>query len=82
MAKLIQLPGGGPVNDGERLVVAALVRELPDRYAVVPNIDVAAGNGQRLEYDVIVAAPHAVYVVETKAWLGEIVGDDRVWLVS
>lgn len=82
MARLIELAGGGPVNEGERVVVQALLQGLPDDYVVAPNVEIADGRGQRLEYDVVVGAPHAVYVVETKALLGSVVGDDREWVVN
>jgi serine/threonine protein kinase len=82
VARLIELAGGGPVNEGERVVVQGLLRELPDDYVVAPNVEIADGRGQRLEYDVVVAAPHAVYVVETKMLLGSVVGDDREWVVN
>lgn len=82
MAKRIDLAGSVPVNDGERTVVQALVAGLPDDYVVVPNVELADGRGQRLEFDVVVAAPHAVYVVETKALHGRVVGDDREWIVD
>ncbi len=83
MAKLIEIPGGdGPVNEGERRVIAALIEELPANYLVAPNIEIAEQGGQRFEYDAIVIAPHAVYVVETKDWNGTIRGDDREWLVN
>jgi len=79
---LIELPGGAPVNEGERLVVAALVEKLPDSYAVIPNVEIVEPAGQIYEIDVIVVAPHAVYVVETKDWHGTISGDAREWLVD
>jgi hypothetical protein len=82
MARLIQLAGGGPINEAERLVVALLVGELPESYLVIPNIEIPDSGGQRLELDVVVAAPHAVYVIETKGWGGEIQGDDREWVVD
>lgn len=72
----------GPVNEGERKVIEALVRHLPDGYWIVPNLEIAEPRGQYWEYDVIVVAPHAVYVVETKDWRGRIAGDDREWLVN
>lgn len=83
MAQLITLPGGdAPVNEGERRAVAALVERLPDSYMIVPNAEIADQGGQRFEYDIIVIAPHAVYVVEVKDWNGQILGDDREWLVN
>src|SRR5579883_1261093 len=83
MAELIELSGnGGPVNEGERRIVAALVERLPARYLIAPNIEITEPGGQRYEYDAVVVAPHAVYVVEIKDWPGRIEGDDREWLVN
>ena len=83
MAQLIEPPGGeGPVDEWERRVVAKLVRELPDNYIVIPNLLVTSAGGQRLEYDVVVIAPHAVYVVEVKGWRGPISGDRWEWLLD
>ena len=83
MAQLIELPGAdGPINEGERRVVEALVRELPSDYYVIPNIEITEASGQAFEYDVVVSAPHAVYAIETKDWRGEIIGDEREWLVN
>lgn len=82
MAHLIELPGSEPVNEGERRVVAALVTELPDSYWVIPSVEIAEPGGQVFEYDVVVVAPYAVYVVETKDWGGRISGDRREWLVN
>jgi len=82
VAQLIELPGGGPVDEWERMVVAKLVGGLPDDYTIIPNLLVTGASGQRLEYDVVVIAPHAVYVVEVKGWRGRIHGDRWEWLLS
>ena len=83
MAELIDVPGTeGPVNEAERLVVTTLLAALPTGYWIAPNVEITEPGGQRYEYDAIVVAPHAVYVLETKAWHGEILGDDREWLVN
>ena len=83
MGKLITLAGGdGPVNEGERRVIAILLEQLPNDYWVIPNVEILDRDGQTFEYDVIVIAPHAVYVLETKDWYGEIRIDDREWLVN
>jgi serine/threonine protein kinase len=83
MARLIELRGAaGPVNEGERRVIAALLEQLPDGYWVAPNIEIIEPGGQHFEYDAVVLAPHAVYVVETKDWRGAIGGDEREWVVN
>ncbi|MDM8520299.1 protein kinase [Anaerolineales bacterium HSG6] len=84
MAKLINLPGGRPVNDGERLVVQYLrdPANLPDSYTIIPNAEIAQRGHTPYEYDLIVIAPHAIYVIEIKQWRGGISGDDYTWLVN
>src|SRR5438093_13459659 len=83
MARLVELRGNdGPINEGERRVVAARLQGLPDGYWIDPNVEIAEPGGQRFEYDAIVITPHAVFVVEIKDWHGHIVGDEREWLVN
>lgn len=83
MARLVQVAGnGGPVNEGEPSVIETLVRWLPQSHWVIPNVEIAEPRGQYWEYDVIVVAPHALFVIETKDWRGRIEGDDREWLVN
>ena len=69
MAKLIQLPSSRPANPAEAQVVQGLVDGLPNTYTIIPNAEIAQPGGPPFEYDVIVIAPHALYVVEVKRWL-------------
>src|SRR5688572_3253240 len=82
MAKLINLSGARPANEGEALVVSYLVDKLPGTYTIIPNVEIIQRGSSPFEYDIIVIAPHAVYVVEVKRWLGGIQGDDYSWLVA
>ena len=82
MAKLISLPNSRPANPAEAQVVQILVDRLPNTYTIIPNAEIAQPGGPPFEYDLIVIAPHAVYVVEVKRWLGGIQGDDFTWLVA
>ena len=82
MAKLIQLPGARPINEGEALVVNYLKNQLPDTYTLIPNAEIVERGRPAFEYDLIVVAPHAVYVVEVKRWRGGIRGDDHTWIVA
>ncbi|MCU0647283.1 MAG: protein kinase [Gemmatimonadaceae bacterium] len=83
MAQLIPSPmGGGPVNEFELAVVQNLVASLPAGYVVIPNFALRDQQGRAYEYDVVVLAPHAVYVVEAKEWYGRISGDDAEWLLN
>ena len=81
-AKLILLSGASPQDEGEALVVNYLREHLPGTYTLIPNAEIAEPGRPPFEYDLIVVAPHAVYVVETKRWRGGIVGDDYTWLVD
>ena len=83
MARLIGPPGGeGPVNEGERRVIAHLVAELDSDWIVVPNIEIAEPRRPPFEYDAVVIGPHAVYVIEIKDRRVAIAGDEREWLVD
>ncbi len=83
MAWLIDIPGAEPVNEGERVLVQALLQGLPDGYWIAANVELSEPNGGQLfEYDAVVIAPHAVYAIEIKDWNGVIVGDHREWLVN
>jgi hypothetical protein len=81
-AKLILLSGASPQDEGEALVVNYLREHLPSTYTIIPNAEIAEPGRPPFEYDLIVVAPHAVYVVETKRWRGGIGGDDNTWLVD
>ena len=82
MAKLIQLPNANPVNPAEAQVIQYLVDQLPNTYTVIPNAEIAQRGNPPFEYDAIVIAPHAVFVVEVKRWLGGIQGDDFTWIIA
>lgn len=83
MARLIHSPtGSGPVNAFEALVVSTFLNSLPAGYLVVPNFSVKEPRGDTFEYDVVVLAPHAIYVVEAKEWYGRISGDDGEWMLN
>jgi serine/threonine protein kinase len=74
----------GAVTSHEREVVALLAEQLPDTYRILPNMCLAERAGaQVFEYDIIVVAPHAVYVVEAKAWYGTVTALNRnEWRLS
>ena len=81
MARLLPL-GTTPVNEGERLVVDFLRHALPDTYTLVANVEIAHQGRPPYDFDLIVLAPHALYVVEIKQWRGGIRGDDTLWTVG
>lgn len=83
MARLIPAPsGGGPVGPFEQILVERLRVELPDSFALLPNFSLRERDGQSYEYDVVVLAPHALFVLEAKEWYGRLVGDDTEWLLN
>ena len=82
MAQLINLGGVQPIDEGEALVVQYLSNVLPSNYLLYPNLEIAAVGRQPYEYDLIVVAPHAIYVVEIKRWLVQISGGDYLWHLS
>lgn len=73
----------GPVNAGEERLFNFLEVNLPDSYYIVPNGEYPYinpnGGTQYLEYDCIVVAPHAIYVIENKDFRGRIEAYENVW---
>jgi serine/threonine protein kinase len=55
---------------------------LPDAYRVLSTFSIKQQGQAALEYDVVVLAPHAVYVIEAKEWYGRLTGDDTEWLLN
>lgn len=83
MAELIHSPtGGGPVNAFEQQVVQHLLSALPSGFGLLPNFALRDQQGRAYEYDVVVFAPHALYVIEAKEWYGRLAGDDTEWLLN
>lgn len=82
MTKLVQLPNSRPANPSEAQVIQYLLGHLPNTYTLIPNAEIVQSGSPPFEYDLIVLAPHAVYVVEVKRWLGGIQGDDYTWLIG
>ena len=83
MADLIHSPtGGAPINQFEQQVVQHLLSALPTSYGILPNFALRDQQGRAYEYDVVVFAPHAIYVVEAKEWYGRLSGDDTEWILN
>ena len=76
-AKFIRL--GDSAHDAERQALRYLVEGLPSTYTVYGNPWVVERSGVVYEIDAIVAAPHAIFVVEMKAYRGTIEGTDHDW---
>jgi len=84
MARLIDSPPGGtPPNKFEQLVLETFQRQLPRQYHLLPNFILKQGAERNAyEMDIVVLAPHAIYVVECKEWYGRLTGDDWEWLLN
>ena len=68
---------GECINDGELLLIKELESRLPDNYHVIHNWQLPSTAKQYREIDVIVIAPHAIYIIENKHWSGEVKGNDK-----
>ena len=66
-------------NDGERLVCAALARGLPSDYRIAHNCYVPLDRGETREIDLIVVAPHAIYLIDVKGYDGVIHVSGSYW---
>ena len=73
------IPLGAPAHDAERAALRFLVEHLPSTYTVYGNPWLVERSGVVYETDAVVVAPHAVFVVETKAYRGAIEGTDYDW---
>ena len=75
------IPLGEPAHDAERQALRFLVDNLASTYTVYGNPWVVERSGVVYETDAVVVAPHAVFVVEMKAYRGVIEGTDYDWYV-
>lgn len=84
MARVIYTPsgGGGPVGPFEALVLETLRLALPRAWGLAPNFQIKQRGHNALEYDIVVLAGHALFVIEAKEWYGRLSGDDQEWLLN
>lgn len=75
------IPIGEPAHDTERQALRYLVEGLPADYTVYGNAWLVERTGVVYELDAVIAAPHAIYVVETKSYRGRIEGTDHDWYI-
>jgi len=73
------IPIGEPAHEPERNALRFLVDGLPAEYTVFGNAWLVERSGGIFELDAVVAAPHAVFVVEIKSYRGRIEGTDNDW---
>jgi serine/threonine protein kinase len=79
---ILSPPGGTPPNKFEQLVLETYQKRLPRSYQLLPNFILKQGIRNAYEMDILVLAPHAIYVVECKEWYGQLTGDDWEWLLN
>ncbi len=84
MARVIYTPSGGdgPVNAFEKEVLETLRRALPRAWGLAPNFQLKQRGRDALEYDIVLLAAHALFVIEAKEWYGRLTGDDQEWLLN
>lgn len=63
------IPIGIPRNDSERQAIAYLRDHLPAQYTIIHNVELTQEK-EKFEVDLIVLAPHGVYVVDVKGVRG------------
>lgn len=73
------IPLGQPAHDAERQALRYLVEQLPGTFTVYGNPWLVERTGVVYETDAIVVAPHAIFVIEIKAYRGTIEGTDYDW---
>jgi serine/threonine protein kinase len=84
MARVIYTPsgGGGPVGPFELLVLETLRNALPRAWGLAPNFQLKQRGNDALEYDIVLLAARALFVIEAKEWYGRLTGDDQEWLLN
>lgn len=84
MARVIYTPSGGdgPVGTFERDVLETLRKALPRTWGLAPNFQLKQRGHDALEYDIVLLAGHALFVIEAKEWYGRLTGDDQEWLLN
>lgn len=76
MAEVVRF--GEPENESERMAIAYLHSHLPSSYKLFTNLEIKQGV-EIFELDLILLAPHCVYVVDVKNWHGRIEIVDPKW---
>ncbi len=77
MAKVHKV--GEPDSEALRLTIGMLKDKLPDDYIIFHNLETISPAGFAYEIDLLVIAPHAVFVIEEKNYTGHIRGNAREW---
>lgn len=69
---------GEPENESERAAIQYLRGHLPDTYRLYTNVELAR-NRQLYEVDIVLVAPHAVYIIDVKGVYGRVEVDYAYW---
>jgi len=74
-------PVGQPESEAERQTIRLLKEHLSEDYIVFHNLETVSPAGFAYEIDLLVIAPHAIYVIEEKNYTGHIRGNVREWVM-
>lgn len=69
---------GEPENEAERLAIIYLRNHLNNPYKLFTNLEISQGN-ELFEIDLILLAPHAVYIIDVKNIHGRVGVDSFKW---
>ena len=72
MAEIIEIPGAGPVNAGERKVLDHFAGALGPDVRIFPNVQLLVGFQELIECDQIIIAPDRLWVIEVKDLYGDV----------
>ena len=71
---------GDPENESERMAIDYLRHHLPDGYKLYTNLEIRQGRDKKVyEIDLILLAPHCIYVVDFKGVRGRVSVTDTQW---
>ena len=78
MAKIIKV--GNPANESEKKAIQHLANNLPKSWTILHNFELEAK--QKLEIDLAVLSPHAVYLVDVKGIRGKFTEIGNKWFAG
>jgi hypothetical protein len=73
VAKIIEVPGSGPVNAGEQKVLDAFAARLGPLVRIYPNVLMQLKGRRFAEFDQIVLTDDRIWVIEVKDLFGQVV---------
>ena len=73
MATIIEVPGSGPVNAGERKVLEEFAARLGPQVRIYPNVLMQVKGRRFAEFDQIVMTDDRIWVIEVKDLFGQVV---------